>query len=387
MYNHKKEHGAVSLFVVIFAALLITVVAVSFIRIMVRDQQQASTVDLSQSAYDSAQAGTEDAKRALLRYQSICSKGSAAECSDARDKVGANECNAGLDGIVTPVNNEVQVQQDQSPGDIALDQAYTCVKVTLDTPDYLGVLQANASKVIPLVSKNPFNKIRLEWYTSKNLQTDNNFDVDLLPETSGTPLLAQSSWKPNRPSIMRTQLMQFGSNFTLGSFDDTNAGQSNVNTLFLYPTGVTGAVNPTIDARKFIERDIRKTPTDDRPLPISCSGSLTSVGYACSVDLELPDSIGAGTRTAFLRLSSIYNATNYRLTLSQDAVAAPFDGVQPQIDATGRANDLFRRVQSRVETVDANFPYPDAAVDITGNFCKYFLITDDVNNYLNSCTP
>ena len=189
---------------------------------------------------------------------------------------------------------------------------------------------------------------------------------------------------------MRTQLMQFSSNgFKLSDFDNTIAGQSDSNTLFLYPRGTTGTASATIDDLKnpspFIIRDIRKTPTG-APLPINCSGNLAAGGYACTVKLQLPDPIGAGDRTAFLRLSALYNKTNYRVTLLNDATSVKFNAVQPEIDSTGRANDLFRRVQTRVELTDINFPYPAAAVDVNGNLCKDFRVTDNTADYHDYCT-
>ena len=64
-HQQNNNRGAVSIFIVLFTALLVTIIATGFIQLMLRNQQQSVNSDLSQSAYDSALAGVEDAKRAL----------------------------------------------------------------------------------------------------------------------------------------------------------------------------------------------------------------------------------------------------------------------------------------------------------------------------------
>lgn len=401
--KNTNQRGAVSLFIVVFSALLITIVTIGFVGIMVKDQQQASTTDLSQSAYDSAQSGVEDAKRAILRYQSICASGgdcvAAAKEIDSSDPNSALKCNQAITKTLAGVvmaNNEVKVQtQAGNSNESALDQAYTCVKINLNTDDYVGVLAQDASKVIPLVSTKPFDRIKIEWFSIKDI-AGNTTTVDVPSFGAGVPLLGQSSWTsattPNRPSIMRAQLIQFAaSGFSLSDFDDTGSNlKASNNTLFLYPTDV---VAPTKD----FKADARKTT---KVIPqISCNNDLTAAIYSCSATIMLPQPVAANDHVEYLNLTSLYKKSNYRVTLLNGAQLVQFNAVQPSIDSTGRTNNLFRRVQSRVELVDSNFPYPEAELDLTGSLCKNFIITDKVSDYtaannitnggktINGCTP
>lgn len=394
------QSGAVSLFVVIFAALLITVVTVSFLRIMVNDQTQASNTDLSQSALDSALAGVEDAKRVLLRYQKVCA-GSAGDCALLASQITTNECNAALliGGVVSGANEgasgnarkgEIKVQQSTSTTDSKLDQAYTCVTIALNTDTYVGTVARGDSKLIPLIGDGDITDVTIDWFSNEDVGTSTNGEVNLEGVGEGKRLYATTSWPANRPSILRTQLMQFGSEFTLESFDTTNAsGESNTNTVFLYPTTNGGS------AHSFVGRDSRKenpadlAPADTAaltPAPVTCSALVTDGRYACSVTLSLPTPVGGGARTAFLRLTPYYNATDFQVRLSNSGTPVRFQAVQPEIDSTGRANDLFKRVQSRVELYNTSFPFPDGAVDVTGNFCKDFAVTN--SQYIGGdCTP
>jgi len=388
MFKHHRESGAVSLFLVIFAMLLITIVTLGFLRIMLNDQQQASAADLSKSAYDSSLAGIEDAKRALIYYRTVCATSDTAACSDLRNRINSGTCNAGLSDVVTVTpNKEVMVQQQQSGNDDQLNQAYTCVKINLETDDYLGTIQANSSKIIPLSGTKNFSSVTVEWYSADDLGT-NSTAVNLLPDASlAQPLYLQSNWVASRPSLLRTQLMQFGSNFALGSFDAASASManSNANTLFLYPTGTSGSARSVKDSWSFTGEDIRQFPTGS-PQPTRCSGNLSGGGYACRVTLTLPQAVGQNNdnRTAYLRLTPLYNSSHFRVILGD---GAKFSAIQPSIDSTGRANDLYRRVEARVDLVDTAFPYPEATVDLTGDFCKDFVVTDVVGQATTTCTP
>jgi Tfp pilus assembly protein PilX len=384
--THNKQNGAVSLFVVIFTMLLISIITVGFVRLMLRDQQQATTTDLSQSAYDSSLVGVEDGKRAILRYQSICAADitpGKALCAAAAAVINKTTCNDGLANVATVKDNQVYVQSNENAN--TLDQAYTCVKMNLQTPNYLGTLQSNQSKVVPLVTTpgSRFNTVTLDWYSSQDVGSSSNLTTDL-QSLGSAKLPLFGTWSPNRPSLMRAQLMQFGNSFTLDNFDNNaTATESNANTLYLYPSSKVGNSNKSFGAL-----DIRKSYTPGSgPQAVTCLNSVASGNYACSVTLTIPDPIGGGNRTTYLRLSAFFNQTHYRLTLGNSGVTVPFDGVQPQIDSTGRANDLFRRVQSRVEIIDP--AYPDGEVDITGSLCKDFTITDKPVDYVANpaCTP
>jgi Tfp pilus assembly protein PilX len=375
------QSGAVSLFIVVFTALLLTVVTVGFIRLMVQTQQQASAIDLSKSAYDSAQAGVEDAKRAILQYESVCASGDVSGCTDAKKNLDSPDCNIALTNVVTSQNGEVKVQQ--SSGDVTtFDQAYTCVKVILDTPNYQASLNQDTSKLIPLVGLSDFDSIKIDWFSARDLQ-DTTKNVNVPTVAQGTSLLSQSSWisstTPNQPSIMRAQLMQVGDNgFKLSDFDGaTNAqGISNANTLFLYPSAI-------VSSPLTFASNVRKSPS--APTAVHCSTTLNSGGYACSATITLPSPIGGGARIAYLNLTSLYRSSSYQVTLLSGGSTVDFDGVQPEVDSTGRSNDLFRRVQSRVEAVSGI--YPQAAVQVSGNLCKSFSVTDNAADYTDTCTP
>jgi len=368
MVNIKKQIGSVSLFVVIFATLLITIVTVGFIKIMVNDQRQASDANLAQSAYDSALAGVEDAKRAIVDYR--------ANPVGVNVSAWENTCNAVMNRLYAGASDSPEIKIQNGSNTNLLNQSYTCVKVKLDTPDYLGVLKQDDYKMIPLKAKGPFKYINIDWFSSADL-------VDAsVPELSGPTVITlknKSDWSVNTPPIMRVQVIDGKAGGTGFKMSDFGYKTANNKSLFLYPsTNVINSIDLASDEILSI----------GSPDAINCE-SLVAKGYACSVRITLQNEVAADSELAFLRLGAIYNSAHYRVTLVNIADSiVNFHEVQPEVDSTGRASDLFRRVASRVELGDVDFPYPEAAVNLSGNFCKTFMITNSETDYdAGECDP
>lgn len=390
-----KQQGAVSLFIVIFAALLMTIVTVGFVQLMIKDQQQATTSDLSQSAYDSSLAGVEDAKRLLILDQACRdgTAGSGVNCAKVTAALtpvaGTNETKCDTlpsSGIVGSTNGETIIQK-ATTGDATskqLDQAYTCVKIATNTDDYKAQLALNQSSVIPLRGVSDFDSVKISWFSKVDLPDPNSTTLTYGDVGKVTLPPIGDAWQFNRPSLIRAQLMQTGTNFTQGDFNDGRNGGSDNNTLFLYPAFIGGLNNLS-----FAALDGRRNPANT-PHLAACEADLNSEEYACSVTLTLPppNDGNVATRNAYLHLNALYNSAHYKIQLTKANLPVQFAGVQPIVDSTGRANDAFRRVQARVE-LKSEFTYPEAAIDVEGDLCKNFTITDSDAGYDNSptCTP
>lgn len=365
----QRQSGAVSLFAVIFSTLLISIIVISFTQLMIRDQQQATNNDLSQSAYDSALAGVEDAKRVIR----ACQQGNSAACAALADEERQNDCKvvarAGVNGAVNAAETAIQ----SSSGENSFDQAYTCVNIASDTEDYVFDGSDGRSQLIPLKATGAFNRITVEWFMQDDISSNSPITS---PPGSSDELPARSEWGAATPPLMRAQVITPGADFTIDDLNGNDASQ----TAFLRPgEALTSSPGPGIRVvlegrRRAEENRLNATATLD---PVSCTSNYGYQGYACRSVLEIKSVSTAASKNAILRLTPIYNDATVRVKLSRGNTPVLFDGVQPLVDSTGRANDLFRRVAARVSIGDNNFPYPDNALDSTNGLCKSFQVSGD----------
>ena len=121
--------------------------------------------------------------------------------------------------------------------------------------------------------------------------------------------------------------------------------------------------------------------------PVTCSKNLEeNNGYSCKAVLILPASVtGSASQNEFLRLTTIYRNANVRVQLAYEGTAVKFIGIQPSVDSTGRASNLFRRVEARLQ-IGNDFPYPSYALDIANSLCKDFSV-DSTSVTGSTCQP
>lgn len=363
--RHTIERGATALIMVIFSVLLISTITVGFLRLIIQDQKRTVDDELSRGAYDAALAGVEDGKRVLQ----VLANGTGPVQSAIRTAIENKSCNTvHAAKILSPNdtstnNDEVMITTGSASDDpsTSFNQAYTCVKIATTTPTYQNSLDTDKSDVVPLSATGSFSNLTIAWHLRSDGIPGNLTTSTSLPEFSQWSSGAASKV---RPALMRLQLIQFNRNRVSADDLDSAAGSA---TLFLYPSSISGigSQNFAIDGRTGGVSVAR----------VSCSQAIA--GYACRATIALPNPPSGGTandRQAYLRVTPLYAArTSFEISLDN---SAKFDSVEPSIDSTGRASNVFRRVNARVKQTSTSFDYPRATIDTTNNLCKSFGVTN-----------
>ena len=437
VYRARQERGAASIFVVAFFTLLIGVITLSFVNIVIQDQKQAINNDLSQSAYDSAMAGTEDAQRALKWYTNECTveKVKARADSGVPEQVSLNgecahfesggACNIQkisstnvpqiLPGVKAGSNGkEVKISQSSDESDEKLDQAYTCATLKTRTEDYkASLIDGKSDTLIPLrvVNNTAISSIELNWFNVGGNSANVAPDALSLPSQSptstskkplkvptGSTMSGYDKWGNATPPILRAEIIPVSrKDPTSATPLDAQAAPVDVNnineqtrTVFLYPSRDASAPDTvSLNAADPGGRG-RQTKTD-APKVVKCNPSAVDGQYACSITINnlLPgnpvEPVGMTRNTDyFLRVTPIYNNTNIQIKVrGSGGQVLVFDNVAPEIDSTGRASDVYRRVQTRVQTIMGANPTSDGGFDITQGLCKDFQVPE----YKTNCSP
>lgn len=400
--NFKK--GGVSIFIVMVVGVLVSIMSASFLRLMFRDQEQASKLDLSQSAYDSAQAGVEDAKRFLRIFRAACGpsgtgifEGVTHNCNAMRDAIRNESCyTLATAGIGNP-SGETIIQTTSGAGgasnDASLNQAYTCVKLRMNTADFLGRTNDGSPSVINLRGTTAFNRVRIRWHSRENMTNGNNIALDLLSNPSVRPRIDSRNWRnQNRPAILKAQFYGYvpgvgGSSSIMDTpYPDDGNGASE---MLFYPinSNSSSLLSPDVPNMPRVRRNESSSQATTDYTFTRCSDRMdaNSNVYACETTVNIGRSVDPRD-VLYLRLTPLMNDSNFRVELLNGNTVVDFAGVQPRVDSTGRANTQLRRVESRIGFNDTSFPVPLFSAQTESNeepICKEFSVTRLTNSNVN----
>lgn len=374
------KKGATSMIVTVFTIILFSIITLAFTRLILSEVNQTTNSNLSKSAYDSALAGVEDAKVALLKYHDCLNKGhtinSGNPCSKIiaamQDGVRRQDCSTVSNVLGRTIDEQhgVTIQEvkdsSQDGGSAASKlQAYTCVTIQEDLADYRSTLSSDTrTRIVPLRTDQIQNLkyINIKWFSDTNYTTQ---------QRSGSAI----SWDQNdgllpsgqhsmSPPLISAAFFQSDRNFNLGEFNIASSENStNRAMLFLKPT------NDSKGRNDFSATEVSETfdKNGNHLFTVNCQEG----SFFCSATFEVPNTYRGSTdrnpATTFLLLTLPYGApeTDFSVSLyDSKRQSINFTGVQARVDSTGRANDLYRRVESRVELVDTYFPYPEFAIQL-----------------------
>ena len=311
------------------------------------------------------------------------------------------------------IEEQVSDENGTSSSSNNLLQAYTCVKVSGVAKSYKSTLSGSDAKVVrvKLADKEAkeIKRVRVSWRLKNGDTEGSTFNFSHINNGIVFPSLSEEAVPP----MISVSLVQTAESFTLDQFKKSEDNKTNRGTLFLAPFDTTFDYSGFNKVRSFgqakesdkygnyisaynsegensISADIVAKSNDHtvKNLPIAVGCNTVGNDYPCSTDIELPDVIG-GDRSdeTFMFVISVpygHPETEFDLQFyTDDSTLAGSEGGtlsnndeeeesvtllgQLVVDSTGRANDLYRRIETRLEaTNEFDYPFPIYALELLG---------------------
>lgn len=344
-YTPQNEQGMISITVVVVFVMVISLTVLGFSQVTRRNSREALDKQLSSQAFYAAEVGV----------------------NDARNKV-ANLVEGGASSLPNQDNCKgSEYTKDNGKVDEASGVSYSCllVKTDLASQEYSNV--GGGSVVIPLnASAGTLGEPTMKWKPATS-STGKSVSNCKQPKTDGsqpwTNFTSSTSWSNDCPyGVLRIDLTSNNPQ-TVSSIDTALA---NTMTIFVYPKSGNVSAPPKIQYKDALGR-----VAQGRVVAAACNNT------ECSLQLS-----GLDFQKAYMRVRSVYLDTQMFEVEAQRAAigggyAYTFDS-QVEIDATGKAQDVLRRIKVRVSKsggtsrTDLN-NFSDYALQSADSICKRFI--------------
>ncbi len=354
----KNQRGLASILVTMILMIIISLIVIGLARLSRREQRQALDDQLSTQAFYAAESGVNDAIKLVNAHTPL------------------------LPSYATQCKNSGSFITDKSLAntlDAANSVSYTCVLVDNAPKDIQYPVSTDTSTIAPIIAHddNGFGRniesLQFSWQ-----------DKDAVKNASGCNPATSMTFPPNTGwpancsmGIIRVDVMGAAIDGNNGGGNDFHRSTiaSNTHTFFLYPVSSGGLTT------------LSWVPNghEGMTVPVQCNG--TPGPLQCTV---LMDHIMPGINNYMVRMRSIYHESSVSITGYYRGIQTRLEG-QTVIDATGKANDVLRRIQVRIPQATSYY-VPEFSIQTGDILCKRLLITPGANtaatdNGSTACDP
>jgi hypothetical protein len=333
----QSQQGMASIVITMVTMVVISLIVLGFATISRREARQSLDQLQSTQAFYAAESGVEDA-REIIKNLVAAGQPVPAKSSCTTNDAGVTEYPT---GAAMTIDTGIE---------------YTCLQVN-PAPDDVEFDGIDAdSTVIPITASDDIRELEFSWQPQSPTGTPASCPGDIDHEFR--PQSGAGAWMCGY-GVLRVDVVPTSGLLTRAGLLSSMYGG------FFQPVNFATAGTDRYDIN-----------TGQAKL-VAANCTIASYG-TCRVNVT---NIPNGIRSMMVRISSIYQPSDVKVS-ALNASGSPLEisGVQAEIDVTGKATDVLRRIKVRVPLVNTSSLLPGSAITSNGSICKRFSTTDA---YLN----
>ena len=339
----QNQEGIVPIVVTMIIMIVLTLIVTGFAQLARREQRESLDRQLSTQSFYAAETGVNDARKAIADGFVI-------------DKT---DCGPLTGTIPTGGNALTDNKVDGATGVIS----YSCLLITQKISDlrYQNV-SSTSSTVVPLNPSVLLDSVSFKW-KAKSGSTSATSSLGIFPPVA--------TWG-DKVGILRVDLIPVG---PAGGTFSASSLQTGTFTAFFQPisqnTGAGGSASYTT-----------ALGSQGQIIGVDCNPS----GVCEAKIVGLPT---GAVNNYYVRVKSLYTTSEVTICGNLCNGVVTFQGAQADIDSTGRASDVLKRIKVRVNDVSSlgnTKSLPEFALDSSEDICKRLSVYPGGGD-IGGCTP
>jgi len=328
-----SQSGMVSIMVTMILMIVLTLIVIGFAQIARRNSRQSLDRQLSTSAFYAAESGVNDI------YNLIKTSGAPPAKADCTNGSGAEASYYGNLPSATL--------------DAAANVKYTCITVDPTSASLVYDDIASTSTIVPIKSADgsAITSLTLTWQS----KTGSTTPINNCPNSTTKPFSTYANWQCGY-GVLRFDMVP-----TVGGGLTANSLRTSTMTSFVLPMSSGGAVGPISFSAG--------VGNANNLYGLTCNNTNCSLTIGGAAG-------GLGQNFYYMRLSTIYKDVSLQISATNSAGAVQLAGAQIVVDATGKAQDVLRRIQVRIPQTTSQSALPDNAMQSSEAVCKRFAVAN-----------